>query len=354
MSISNTEISTAIHPLLHRNTSNFSQQCYSSNFSGEEFFLKDHQVQISDDGSIVQKVLPGVAYLEMARAAIENAMSIVPGSDMLELQNIIWVRPIVVEAKREISIALVTNDNNQIDFEIYSLDDGQTIVHCQGQGILKNQETPAKIDIERLTKEMNNGQLDADRTYKVLKKMGLYYGLAHQGIKVIHQGEKQALAQLRLPEVVEKEYGDFGFVLHPSLMDSALQSAIGFTEDLNQISSQPSLPFALENLRILSPCKKVMYSWIRYSPNNKTDGKLSKLDIDLIDQDGNICVQMRGFTSRILDGEIKQSHQKMVNNFVSNKTNIKETDSSFDVTFYETLIKDVLSNKVSIDEAAEI
>ncbi|MGE7057313.1 beta-ketoacyl synthase N-terminal-like domain-containing protein, partial [Paenibacillus glucanolyticus] len=33
---------SCIHPLLHRNTSDFSEQRYSSTFSGEEFFLRDH------------------------------------------------------------------------------------------------------------------------------------------------------------------------------------------------------------------------------------------------------------------------------------------------------------------------
>jgi hypothetical protein len=184
--------------------------------------------------------------------------------------------------------------------------------------------------------------------------MGLYYGPAHQGIKVIRQGEKQVLAQLQLPEDVEMNYGDNVFVLHPSLMDSALQAAVGFTEDLNQLSDQPSLPFALESLRILSPCKKTMYSWVRYSPGNKLDGKLSKLDIDLIDQDGNVCVQMRGLTSRILGGEVKMLQHKVTHDLISNNANGKGNGSSFDASFYETLIENVLNNKVSIDEAVEL
>jgi len=33
-----------LHPLLHTNSSDLSQQSYSTTFSGEEFFLLDHQV----------------------------------------------------------------------------------------------------------------------------------------------------------------------------------------------------------------------------------------------------------------------------------------------------------------------
>ncbi|MCP4622043.1 MAG: type I polyketide synthase, partial [bacterium] len=48
-----TGILNAIHPLLHQNTSDLSEQRYSSQFSGNEFFLADHVV-----GG--RRVLPGV------------------------------------------------------------------------------------------------------------------------------------------------------------------------------------------------------------------------------------------------------------------------------------------------------
>ncbi|MFY0578011.1 hypothetical protein ACN28S_30120 [Cystobacter fuscus] len=57
----------ALHPLLHINVSNFRAQRYQSTFTGDEFFLKDHKVK-------GQKVLPGVACLEMARAAAAFAL----------------------------------------------------------------------------------------------------------------------------------------------------------------------------------------------------------------------------------------------------------------------------------------
>ncbi|MGZ8868875.1 MAG: beta-ketoacyl synthase N-terminal-like domain-containing protein, partial [Thermoanaerobaculia bacterium] len=51
-----------LHPLLHTNTSDLSEQRYRSTFTGEEFFLVDHQVKAS--GRAAAKVLPGVAHLE--------------------------------------------------------------------------------------------------------------------------------------------------------------------------------------------------------------------------------------------------------------------------------------------------
>ncbi|WP_258298149.1 PfaD family polyunsaturated fatty acid/polyketide biosynthesis protein, partial [Paenibacillus peoriae] len=53
---------SVLHPLVQRNTSDLTEQRYSSRWSGEELFLKDHVVQ-------GRKMLPGVAYLEMALQA---------------------------------------------------------------------------------------------------------------------------------------------------------------------------------------------------------------------------------------------------------------------------------------------
>src|SRR5437764_12999113 len=61
-----------LHPLLHSNTSDLNEQRYRSVFTGDEFFLVDHQVKAGDRAN--QKVLPGMAYLEMVRAAVEQAL----------------------------------------------------------------------------------------------------------------------------------------------------------------------------------------------------------------------------------------------------------------------------------------
>ncbi|PNB38229.1 hypothetical protein C1X64_39795, partial [Pseudomonas sp. GW456-E7] len=53
----------ALHPLVQSNTSDLSEQRFSSTFTGAEFFFTDHKVKGSP-------VMPGVAYLEMVHAAV--------------------------------------------------------------------------------------------------------------------------------------------------------------------------------------------------------------------------------------------------------------------------------------------
>jgi acyl transferase domain-containing protein len=126
-----------LHPLLHTNTSDLSQQSYSSTFRGDEFFLKDHEV----DGP---KTLPAAAYLEMARVAVEKAAARPSPETRLELRNVVWAQPIVVSANKQVSIALLANSNDEIDYEIYSREADQEIVHCQGRAVWSRQAAPAR------------------------------------------------------------------------------------------------------------------------------------------------------------------------------------------------------------------
>jgi len=56
-----------LHPLVQRNVSSLGRQRFTSIFGGDEFFLRDHVVN-------GEKVLSGVCYLEMARAALTQSI----------------------------------------------------------------------------------------------------------------------------------------------------------------------------------------------------------------------------------------------------------------------------------------
>jgi acyl transferase domain-containing protein/acyl carrier protein len=340
-----------LHPLLHRNTSDLSEQRYSSTFTGEEFFLIDHQVSVN--GSPSQRVLPGVAYLEMARAAIEQAAPVQPESSVLELRNTVWLKPVIVAQHKQVSVALIADENDQINFEIYSVENNQETTHCQGQAVFCTHSAPGRLNLEQLKMQMGQSRWDTSYAYALLAAMGLNYGPAHQGITAIHLGEKQVLAQLSLPAVVKTSQPEY--LLHPSLMDSALQASVGLImNDVNQTPDKPYVPFVLESLRILSPCTGDMFAWLRYSQASTPETRTIKLDIDLCDHHGNICVQMRGFTSRPLEAERRPSPEKLTHISAHARSNGIKNGFSFDSIFYQKLITDVINHEVSVDNAVEL
>jgi polyketide synthase PksL len=290
---------SVIHPLLHHNTSDLTEQRYSSTFDGEEFFLADHQVKGS--GSAGHKVLPGVAYLEMARAAIEHAWTAKPESSVLELHHTVWAQPAVVSGPKEISIALLASEEEQLEFEVYSNEGDQETVHCQGRAALSREPAPAALDLEQLEREMKRGLVEPGALYAECARIGLQYGLSFRAVTAIRRGDRQLLADLQLPDALAGSAKDY--VLHPSLMDGALQAAIGLLEE-GFGSTQPRLPFALETLRILSPCTPRMVAWVRFAAGSQPEDAVVRIDVDLCDEQGNVCVQMRGVSSRVLTREL--------------------------------------------------
>ncbi|MEQ1514800.1 MAG: beta-ketoacyl synthase N-terminal-like domain-containing protein, partial [Lysobacteraceae bacterium] len=347
-----------LHPLLHTNTSTMRQQSYRSRFDGTEFFLADHRVRIGDQG--VQKVLPGVAYLEMAREAISQAVFAPGHAEQLELSNVIWIRPLTVQDKQEASIALFARDENAqageiIDFSVFSESrDGQNI-HCQGEVLLMPVPAPARLDVEYLEAQMTQGRMEGPKLYEALAAMGLNYGPAHQSLTSIALGQRQLLARLSLPASVASS-DRRQYVLHPSLMDGALQASVGLMLHGGELPDRPPVPFAMDSARVFAACPRDMIAWLRYSPGAVSGLQTWKLDIDLCDADMNICVQIRGFALRTLDGEGEPAvhARKVALDIAVEGGGIPDEDVADESAFYLRVIDAVMNSEISIEEAAEL
>ncbi|MEJ2417505.1 MAG: SDR family NAD(P)-dependent oxidoreductase [Exilibacterium sp.] len=322
-----------LHPLLHRNTSDFSQQRFTSVFSGEEFFLDDHRIQ-------GRRILPGVACLEMVRAALAQTLRRNAGDYGLafEIKDIVWLYPLVVEDGKpaEIHIALSpravspeleavspgseavspgSEARGEVDFEIYSESQNredtaaEPLVHCTGKCILHaggNAGPVEKLDIDALDRECGHQNLSAEQCYRDFAAMGIDYGPAHRAIQSLQVGAGQVLAKLSLPEVLSDSRDRFG--LHPSLLDGALQASVGLLSPGGP--QRPIVPFALGSLAILTPGKPVAWAWVRRADSRLKDSRgngkgnstsIETFDIDLCDARGEVCLRLRGLVCRRLD-----------------------------------------------------
>ncbi len=298
---------SSIHPLLHQNTSDFSEQRFSSTLTGQEFFLADHIVK-------GQRVLPGVAYLEMARAAVEQAVgALEEGQTAIRLKNVVWARPIVVgDQPTKVHIGLFPEENGDITYNIYSESDAgdtEPVVCSQGSAELGLVSEVPALDLKALKAQCCQNTFSSTQCYEIFRGMEINYGPGHQGIEKVYVGSGQVLAKLSLPASVSDTQNQF--VLHPSLVDSALQASVGLmmgdSKDMPSGSKapvKPSLPFALRELEVRSSCTPMMWAWIQYSEGSAAEDKVQKLDVDLCDEQGNICVRMKGFSLRVLEGEL--------------------------------------------------
>ncbi|MCP4021398.1 MAG: SDR family NAD(P)-dependent oxidoreductase, partial [Desulfobacteraceae bacterium] len=317
------KVSSMLHPLLHINSSTFEVQGFSSVFNRDEFFFKDHRIQ-------GEMTLPGVAYFEMARAAVEVSSGSLPlDTNGIRLENIVWTSPVTMgRNSKTVHISLAPAKDNKVQFEIFSekmghqvksQDDKQagTSVHCRGMAVFTTPEPETFLDIPVLKNRLDQGRLDAGQCYDAFSAMGIEYGPGQQGIETLYTGSGQVLAELVLPDCVTPTFDQY--VLHPCLMDSALQASLGllgagivaqFSGEISRPDQNPdhgsntrdlpgpALPFAVEQLDIRDRCTDSMWAWIRFSKGSKPGNKIQKMDIDLCDESGKVCVAIKGFSTR--------------------------------------------------------
>lgn len=308
-----------LHPLLHKNTSVLSEQRYSSIFTGKEIFLRDHVVNN-------EKILPGVAYLEMALVAVKESLGIKGDNGSgVSLRNIVWTRPIVVKNQpQKVHIGLFPQENGEIEFEIYSEREdggGNNTVHCRGYAVLQPAGNTPLLDMDTVKGQCSRNTVMADRCYEVFRTCGLNYGPSHQGIDRVFQGDGQVLAKLLLPTDTEIENEQF--ILHPGLMDSALQATV----IMEGIFDKPALPFTLDEIGIFGRCTDSMWAWVRCSETDEKGKKIQKYDIDLCDDQGSVCVRMKGLLKRIPEVGTKTGHTKDINGTLLACPSFKEKEA---------------------------
>jgi acyl transferase domain-containing protein len=305
---------SVLHPLAQRNTSKLDEQRYSGTLSGEEFFLKDHVIQ-------GRRVLPGVAYLEMARAAMADSVDEESRrGKRLELRSVVWSRPLVVEGSVEVHIGLYGEEGTGIEFEIYTIagDRREEVVHAQGRGVWvleeerEEQRGRERIDFAALSGKRVRG-VSGESCYALFGEMGLEYGAGHRGLLGLElmkeeSGEEYVIGEVSLPESVKETEEEYG--LHPSVLDSALQAAIGFSMDDGGAKSgmRAALPFALEGVEVYGRSGSRSRVLVKRSAGyEQGKGSVEKYDLWICDEQGVVSVRLKGFSSRVLTGGWEKS-----------------------------------------------
>ncbi|HRL21271.1 MAG TPA: amino acid adenylation domain-containing protein [Alcaligenes sp.] len=275
---------------VQRDAAQATQLLFNSRLSGQEFFLRDHIVQ-------GQRVFPGVAYLEMAWRAQEQAQLFSAQSAGIRLRNIVWSRPLIVQDQAvDVRLALTEAPDGAYVYEVSS---GEHTVHSQGR-LSSLDAAPEPVDLPSLQSQCQDALVSGEDCYALMASLGFAYGPAFRGIQQIHVGQGQLLARLELTHADAHESADFA--LSPGLLDSALQSTIALADP-----RQPSalaLPFGVDVVDILGACTSRMWAWVRPSAGQSAQSRVRKQDVTLCDEAGRVVVHLQGFTSRVVEGQV--------------------------------------------------
>jgi acyl transferase domain-containing protein/acyl carrier protein/thioesterase domain-containing protein/nucleoside-diphosphate-sugar epimerase len=274
------------NPLLDECRPGFTEARGRKLFHPTHELLRDHSVQ-------GQPILPGVGYLEIARAAIAAAET---GRPLVELRDIIWQAPFKVDGgERELIVKLQPNGVG-LRFEFVS-EDAQAQSHAHGEAHFGDPSAGQRSssDIALLLASCPR-EFPAERIYQFFGEMGLAYGPSFRCLEWIRAGESDAVGKIVPPP------GN-GYEIHPGVLDAALQTLIGFAMG-QAAGSEPMLPFALHRYQVHAPIDGPCYAHASIPGGTQAapSGAL-RFDVHIIDSEGRLLVSMEGFSVRRLKRE---------------------------------------------------
>ncbi len=274
-----------LHPMIDSNASTLWRYAFNRRFTGSEFYLHDHLVQ-------GQPVLPGVAYLEMARFAGQSAS---PVDHVAKLANVMWMTPMEVSRPLDVVVELLPQDDH-VAFEIFSTPAAeQHIVHAQGEIHYAEiaPAAPPRVDIAALKSRLPMIK-DQATLYGQFERMGYGYGPSFVATQSLRFGADEALGELRVPADLVETSGELA--LHPSLLDAALRSTLGLDERFQRGDAPLVLPFSLGQLRIHRMLTPSCYAYVTREPGSTPS--FPKFRIQLLNMEGEVLVDIADFAAR--------------------------------------------------------
>jgi myxalamid-type polyketide synthase MxaB len=248
-------------------------------------YLADHRV-------FGEVVAPAGCYLAMMLSGARRL-----GHTACQLEDVFFVAPLVLTDGGERTLQSVLDPDG--GFRIISFGPnesaGEMTDHVRGRMTASG---GADADAALLDVARARCQEPIDTEVLAAGIEGIEFGPSFRWIEALWLGRREALARLRLPEVVASTDG---YWLHPGLLDACLQTA-GATLQA-ELSGGVWLPFRVQSLEISAPAGGT--SWWCHA---KQTGE-GVWDVFLFDESGGIIATIDGFEMRQAAGDAFQNRR---------------------------------------------
>jgi len=275
------------HPLLGRRFQSplMKERFYETLFSKKNLpFLDDHRV-------FGKLVVAGASHLSMVIGAAEVEFSDYP----ICLKLVIFPQALVVPGTGERTVQLMLTsdkDNASFSFRLISFDKSsdEPGVHATGSITHESPDIPElKWDIisKRCTQK-----IDPETVYQYQADRNIVVGDSYKWLKTVHLGEKEAIAELSVPNVVKNS----GFGIHPGFIDSCF-GVLVMTAQLNEVKT--FIPFSLEEIQFLRPIRNENLRMFATLRSKSSDESRIVGDITIETEDGEMVASFVGLEGRI-------------------------------------------------------
>ncbi|NUT10496.1 MAG: SDR family oxidoreductase, partial [Nonomuraea sp.] len=230
-------------------------------------------------------VLPGTAQVDFVLRAYRETVGQANGR-AAQVRHMVFRRPITAPGPVTLEVGFEPHDDLW-RFTVRTTHAGGSHVHTTGE--IRTADTPAAtVDLDGLRASLPDRRVPVNDAGNRMFTIGPHW----PGEELWSSGDDLTtkLAVLTFPEAFRHELDEHA--LHPTLLDAAVSLA----RDPDR--EPPHAPFAYQSIVAHRPIPALAYSHIRRRPSGP--GTIVA-DIDVVTPQGEVAVEVRGFTMRRVD-----------------------------------------------------
>ena len=278
-----TRLARHTHPLLGESTNHFMPAWQNRIDLKQQDYLAEHRVRDAC-------MLPAAAMIEMSFEAARQ----VTQSNSVTLEQLQLKNPCVLSADRpQHAESVYRADLRSLELAIRPADDSTWMplatARVSGDTGLGDWDPERLADAEIACNETFTG----DRCYAYCQRLGLQYGKRFQGILRGKRRAREAVAEVDLADWFDGSPETYN--IHPAVLDSCFHAMITADVDFDEQLGGLYLPMEIRRITLLQRAANRVTAHVRLL--SKTDEQLVA-DIDVLDEEGQPCVLIRGFVSR--------------------------------------------------------
>jgi acyl transferase domain-containing protein len=268
--------SASVHPLLGARSGRDGEWEYTAEVGpATHWVLDEHRVGGSP-------ILPGTAYLEMARAAFADRA---PGAVPV-LEQVVFLAPFFVADGGACELTLrLEEEGDGFAFRVLSRGEQGEQEHARGRVRAGEAAEAETVDVEAMRAALAPFALpdEAARAADGAVRFGPRWTGA---LRAVWRADAELLAELGLPDAFAADVDEYA--LHPALLDAAT----GFVRSLGEGFF---LPLAYERVTVRGPLPARFFA-IATRPEG--EGETLSCDVLIVDEAGRERVRIEGYTLR--------------------------------------------------------
>ncbi|AHC73991.1 ptzE [Candidatus Endolissoclinum faulkneri L5] len=259
-----------LHPLIVANISDASGLRWKLAESNSWPPLRDHR----RNG---KPIIAAAVILEIIQAVAKLAFS----NQTVNIADITFQTPLSVEKLGKAAVAVFDDGDN---WQISIVEDGTDTIYAKAFLIEPDNHTPDMINLSENNHLSGNSRvLNGEAIYAALANVGFDYGQEFRTVERVQVHDNSVIADLKYKAKEE-------FTWQPTLIDGAIQSAVGLALGRFNQQQRTIIPIEIGKAALFSDLKNARHAIVTEQVKNDSDRLI--LNIAITDQTGKILAQL--------------------------------------------------------------